>query len=294
MGYLHIKNLSAKDNDILSFSRCYALEKIHGTSSHAAWNKGKLTFFAGGEKHDNFVKLFDQEKLIAHFTALGQDNVTIFGEAYGGKQQGMKNTYGPELRFIAFDVRVGDTWLAVPEAAKIVEDFGLEFVPYREISTDMAELDFERDCPSEVAVRRGMGADKKREGVVLRPLKETVNKHGERLIQKHKGAAFQERSNPPKTLDPDKMQILQEADAIAEEWVVPNRLDHVIQALQSAGGFAGDVADIPKVIAAMMEDVYREAAGEFVESKEARTAIGKMTVKLYKQWMNNQLKEGER
>lgn len=293
MGYMHIKNLSAKDKDILSFPRCYALEKIHGTSSHAAWNKGKLTFFAGGEKHENFVKLFDQEKLIAYFTALGQDNVTIFGEAYGGKQQGMKDTYGPELRFIAFDVRIGDTWLDVPEAAKIVEDFGLEFVPYREISTDMTELDFERDRPSEVAVRRGMGGDKKREGVVLRPLKETVNRHGERLIQKHKGAAFQERSNPPKNIDSAKLQILQEADAIAREWVVPNRLEHVIQALRSAGSFEGEMADIPKVISAMIEDVYREAAGEIVESKEAKTAIGKKTAQLYKTWLNNKLKEGE-
>ena len=38
-----------------------------------------------------------------------------------------------------------------------------------------------------------------------------------------------------------------------------------------------------KIIKAMIEDVLREAAGEIVESKELRKAIGAKTIKLFKQ-----------
>src|SRR5271157_1732275 len=99
MGYLHINNLSTKCQDILLFKECYALEKVHGTSAHVSWNDNKLGFFSGGEKHERFIKLFDHEALIKVFTErhLNQ-KVIVYGEAYGGSQQGMKDTYGVELR----------------------------------------------------------------------------------------------------------------------------------------------------------------------------------------------------
>lgn len=36
MGYMHIDNLY-KNQDMLIFRECYALEKIHGTSAHVSW-----------------------------------------------------------------------------------------------------------------------------------------------------------------------------------------------------------------------------------------------------------------
>ena len=63
MGYLHIHNLY-KDQTILLFKEVYALEKIHGTSSHITFTREtatlapeippKLTFFSGGESHQRF------------------------------------------------------------------------------------------------------------------------------------------------------------------------------------------------------------------------------------------------
>ena len=46
-----------------------------------------------------------------------------------------------------------------------------------------------------------------------------------------------------------------------------------------------------KVIAAMVEDVTREAAGEIVDSKEARKAIGARAAKLFKQRFTKALQE---
>jgi hypothetical protein len=45
------------------------------------------------------------------------------------------------------------------------------------------------------------------------------------------------------------------------------------------------------IIKAMIEDVYREGKGEIIESKEASKAIGQKTVQLFKQKLQNRLKE---
>lgn len=101
MSYLHIPNLY-KDKSILLFKEAYALEKIHGTSAHIAWNEGNLTLFAGGIKYELFTKLFDHKALKAGFEKMGHKKVCIYGEAYGGSCQGMSATYGKDLKFIAF------------------------------------------------------------------------------------------------------------------------------------------------------------------------------------------------
>ena len=93
MSYMHIDNLY-KNYDILLFRECYAMEKIHGTSAHIAHKDGKLKFFAGGSTHSNFVELFDEKHLLEKLNGI---NVIIYGEAYGGKLQGMSATYGKEI-----------------------------------------------------------------------------------------------------------------------------------------------------------------------------------------------------
>lgn len=295
MGYLHIGNLY-KEQTILLFKECYAMEKVHGTSAHITWKDNNLTFFSGGEKHDRFVSLFDQEKLREEFEQrFSGFSVVVYGEAYGGRQQGMSHTYGQELRFIVFDIQINDLWLNVPKMDKVATDLGFEVVPWVKLSTDIEILNAERDKPSEVAVRRGMGHDKMREGIVVRPIEEMTMNNGERVMAKHKGEKFSERTTQPKVVSPDKLAVLAAADAIAEEWVTPMRLQHVLDKLPKIylsddQKFAWDESysteDIPRVIAAMIEDVFREAKGEIVESKEARTAIGKRTVLLFKKHLN--------
>lgn len=285
MGYLHISNLY-KDNKILLFKECYAMEKVHGTSAHIKWENDKLSFFSGGEKHERFVSLFDQEKLQAELKQrFAGFNVVFYGEAYGGKQQAMSQTYGSELRFIVFDITIDENWQNVPKMDKIATDFGFEVVPWVKLPTDVAILDAERDKPSEVAVRRGMGNDKTREGVVLRPLEEMTAAHGERVIVKHKGEKFSERATPQKTVSTDKLAVLSAAEAIAEEWVNSHRLEHVIAHLE-VNDTKMSIENIPQIIAAMIEDIYREASGEIVESKGAKGAIAKKTVLLFKKHLS--------
>lgn len=276
MGYLHIDNLY-KNQDILLFKECYALEKIHGTSAHITWKDGKVTFFSGGEKHANFIKLFDEEKLKAGFEAIGHPEVVVFGEAYGGSQQRQAWRYGKELKFVAFDVKVGEYWLDVPNADQVVTRMGLEFVHWRKVSTDLEQLDAERDAASAQATRNGVEGFQPREGVVLRPVREFRDNGGHRLISKHKRAEERETKTDRKVDDPEKLKVLEDADAIANEWVTPTRLEHVLDKLGPV-----NIQDTPKVITAMIEDVIREGKGEIVDSKEARRAIGSLTARFFK------------
>jgi hypothetical protein len=280
MGYMHIPNLY-KNTEVLMFKECYAMEKIHGTSAHISWKDGKVSFFSGGEKHENFVKLFNEEELTEKFTELFDCDVIVFGEAYGGKQQGMSHTYGKELKFIAFDVKVGDYWLDVPNAEDVSKKLDLEFVSYEKIPTELKYIDAERDKMSSQAIRNGVGYDKMREGVVLRPLVELKRNDGKRIMSKHKRDEFME-TKTKREVDPEKLKVLQEANAIAEEWVTPMRLTHVLDKL----GNPDDISETGTVIKAMIEDVFREAEGEIVESAAAKQAIGKKCAKLYKAKIN--------
>jgi hypothetical protein len=275
MGYMHIENLY-KNQDILLFKECYALEKIHGSSGDITWDAGHLSFNAGGTSQVRFEALFDHTKLREVFTNLGHEKAVIYGEVHGGSVQRMKSVYGLAYGFIVFDIQLSGMYLSVPKMVEVADLFGLEVVPYVRIPTTLDAIDAARDRPSELAERRGLGVQK-REGVVLRPLVEVTKNNGERLMAKHKNEKYEERMTPQKVEDPAKLAILAVANAIAEEWVTPMRLNHVL-----AKTPATDMKDVPVLIKAMVEDVYREAKGEIVESREATTAIGRKTVELFK------------
>ena len=275
MGYLHIENLY-KNQTILRFKECYALEKVHGTSAHIGWKDGVVRYFSGGAKHANFVALFDEADLIERFKAVGSDDIVIYGEAYGGKMQGMRDTYGDELRFIVFDVKIGGVWLDVPDMENVAYDMGCEVVPWRRLPTDIATLDAARDLDSGVGERRGCPR-KKGEGVVLRPLHEFIDKRGNRLIAKHKRDDFRE-TKTPRPVDAEKLKVLSDAQEIADEWVTHQRLTHVLDAM------GGDIQmeQMGDLIKAMLADVEREAEGEIILSKPARKAIGSRAAQMFK------------
>lgn len=278
-----------KEQDILLFKECFALEKTHGTSSHVSWDGKELKFFSGGASHERFVSLFNQDILKQKFVDMGlpiEKTITIFGEAYGGKEQGMSATYGKELKFVAFDVQIGECWLDVPKAEEICKNLGLEFVHYVKISTDLKELDAQRDADSVQAIRNGVGPGKMREGIVIRPLIELTKNNGARIICKHKRDEFRETKSPRPIIDPEKLKVLAEAEQIADEYVTLTRLQHVLQKIPDHS-----IEKMGIIIRAMVEDVTREAKGEIVESDAAKKAIGKKTALMYKNFLNRKLNE---
>lgn len=290
MGYRKITNLYA-NHDIFYFKRCLALEKIHGTSANISFKNNGLCFSSGGSKHAEFIKLFDHNTLLEQFRINAAEHpdvekVTIFGEAYGGKLQNMKHAYGPDLKFIAFEVMVEregqEHWFNVHNAEGFVHKFGLEFVDYVEIDATEEAINEQMMRDSVQAVRNGMGTGHIREGVVLRSLIEFVHPNGGRVISKHKRPEFSERASTPKINDPEALRVLENAQAIASEWVSAMRLEHIL----TSGDFPDPkIEDSSKVIKAMYDDVICEAAEEIVETPKLRSAIGKETMKYFKKYL---------
>jgi len=284
VSYLHIENLY-KNQEILMFKECYALEKIDGTSTHVTWKEGTLSFFCGGIKQSVFNSLFDVTKLTEKFSVLGLPFVTIYGEAYGGKIQGRKDIYGPNVKFVAFEVRIDDAWLAVPQAEEICKNFEIEFVSYVKTATELVAIDAIRDAPSVQAMRNGCGLDKMREGLVLRPLIELRKNNGERIIAKHKRDEFKETSTG-RRMSTDEIKVLSDAKAIAGEWVTEMRLAHILDRFPDA-----DITKTGDIIKAMIEDILREGAGEFIDSRQVHVAIGSATAQLFKKRLGAMLYE---
>ena len=286
MSYRSIPNLY-KSRDVLLFKQCYAMEKIHGTSAHIKYNhtKRELSFFSGGSKYDQFIALFDQQKLLEAFSTNAEEHdvncITIYGEAYGGKLQGMSKTYGPNIKFIAFEVQADEQWFGVEQANRVATRLGFEFVHYRLIDATEEAISAEILLDSVQAIRNGMGEGHMREGVVLRAPIELFLHNGGRIICKHKRPEFAEREHTPRILAPEDLKILEDANAIADEWVTPMRFAHILDAFPEPS-----LEQANKIIRAMMEDVVREASGEIVDSKEARRAIGKKTIKLLKEFLS--------
>lgn len=275
MGYMKIPNLY-RDTRILEFKHVWALEKIHGTSAHVRWKDGVLGFFSGGEKHVHFIEIFSSEALVKKFSEVAQQNIIIYGEAYGGKCQGMRATYGNQLKFVAFEIRVENSWLAVPQAAVFAEEFGLEFVHRELISTNLESIDAARDADSVQAVRNGMGIGHKREGIVLRPPFEVTLNNGSRLIAKHKRDDFRETKTRRQVgVDP---KVLTEAREITDEWVTEMRLSHVLDKIPEAVG----MEHTPLVLRAMVADILIEGEGEFEVTKVVKKELGRATLVLWK------------
>jgi hypothetical protein len=298
MGYLHINNLY-KNKEILMFKECYAMEKIHGTSAHVSLHgvfdgdKKSLinvcvNIFAGGENHTNFCNLFNEKKLIDTFIRLSLNNITIYGEAYGGKQQGMKDTYGNKLKFVAFDIKIDDKWLGIPQAEYFCKEFGIEFVHWEIVPTEIELLDKLANAPSIQAKRNGILEDKLREGIILRPLIELTKNDGSRIICKHKNEKFKEREHQPKLTNNNEesdIKWLEQVNAIVEEWVTPMRLQHLLGKREKYS-----IENTGEILCEMVEDVLREAQGEILllsNNKELICAIKRKTAQLYNQKLFN-------
>ncbi len=294
MSYRKIRNLYA-DQQVLMFKELYSLEKINGTSSHVHWDPETqlVSLFSGGAKYENFKKLFSTSRIKESALALLSPEypTTFYGEAYGGKIQGMKDTYGDSLRFICFEVKVGECCLAVPKSEALAKQFGFEFVDYHVIPATLKAIDAERDRPSELAKRRGIKEDRQREGVILRPLVELRTNADRPVMAKHKGENFRERKSIPRVLSPEELEILSGAQAIADEWVVPERLRHVLDSL----GCGLEIERTCDVIKATIADVVEESEGLVKMTKAAKKAIGAKAAVVFKELiMENLNKEKEK
>lgn len=289
MGYQKIPNLK-RDFKILEICKqVYCLEKIHGTSSHIAFRDDKLNFYAGGVPYDVFIKLFDHDRLLEAFRNLGHNCITIFGESYGGKLQKMTDVYGPELKFVAFEVKIRNVWLNVQQAEKVARSLGFDFVFYNLVEATVEAVNAERDRPSTQALKNGMGPDKWSEGVVVRPVVELMTGDGKRLLAKHRRSKYEEtKTTRELSMTPEERALVKNARDVSEEFVTDMRLQHVVDQYLAAkheadhsGQYLLSVKDTGPIVRLMIDDIVTEHGDEIVWSKEVGKLIGAKTAAMF-------------
>ena len=285
MGYLHINNLY-KEQIVLYFKKVWATEKIHGTSAWILYKDNKLQFHPGGAKIAYFISLFNEPELLKKMKELfGDEVVFLHGEHYGGKIKSMKDTYGDKNAFVMFDIRVGESWLSFDKVQLLGEKLGLDVVDGTIVNSNIKKLNEQRDLPSVQAKKNGIKKDMMREGIVIKPLIEMVSNNGDRVIAKHKGDKFRETTTTRKVVSKDKLKVYKEATDIASEWVTPMRLNHILDKIINI-----DITITGNVIKAMVDDIIREGQDEVEVSREAKTAIGKRTSIMFKEYLTRNKK----
>lgn len=165
-------------------------EKVDGTNIRIHWDGHDITF--GGRtdraqipadlmnylidtfKNDATEELFEQK--------FGDSDVTLYGEGYGNKIQGVGKLYRPDdVSFILFDAIVGDIWLKRESVEDIAKAFGIDAVPIvGEGTIDEAVKFIENKPMSTISNNAPM------EGVVARLKYDVFDRLGNRLIVKIK------------------------------------------------------------------------------------------------------------
>jgi len=299
MGYMKIVQLY-KCKEMFKYKEIIASEKIHGTSTNFHFKDNELKFHCGGETAQTFEALFDKDFLLNELTLILKENkwthITVYGEAYGGKQQGMFETYGPKLKFIVFDIKVTletaiSYFLDFFEAEKLAERLKLDFVPYiiGHCTTEFLQEQCYKD--SVQAMRNGITDPKMREGIVIRPLKEDVFNDGTRAICKYINDPFREtKSSRPIGPNSNKLKIFTESEEIANEWVTENRFNHVSSKfLHTKENKILEKTDVGKLIDLMIGDIKLEAGNEIIWTPEIIKTVKHQTGKLVGTIIRNQM-----
>ncbi|AGF85627.1 ligase 2 [Moumouvirus goulette] len=295
MGYMHIESLYKCPDFFQLFPEVYCMEKIHGTSTWIRYEKGQvLKFHSGGESGEAFKSIFNEKLIKNKLDEISFNNnwniIKIHGEAYGGRQQGMSKTYGDKLKFIVFDIYVENNdiginpkYLNIPEAEQMARNLSLEFVYYVRGSNTPEWIEEQSNQESIQAIRNGIGSGKPREGVVIRPIIESILPNGQRAIMKHKNAEFWEiKSRRPLG---ERLKVVEGINEIVEDWVTDQRFYHVIdRVLQQKVDKILEKSDIKILLDLMVEDVKRESEGEVIWSDKLISAIRKKTAVMFKDY----------
>lgn len=283
----HLENLTRVLVEIPDFltQPMTVTEKIHGFNARVGRDsEGRLWVGTRSQSFD-----IDDAPAIQGFTAYARTiagavglGVTIYGEWAGrGIQKGVD--YGADKRFFVFAERAGDG--PVRSSIAVLEEYwkrGITTVPM--IGEGPVALDFLdelRKTPSVASVVDGQIG----EGVVVAPIYPVFDRFGHQVIAKFKNPAFEEIAKAPTprtTLDTAAV------DAIAAEYVVAERMRHVLDHLKEQAGLdlpfdPLEVQHTGTVLREMFNDVVQDAASEVdALTDDDRKLLGKAINRLAK------------
>jgi len=167
-------------------------EKVDGTNARIMWDADTKAISFGGKtdeaKHADWInnKLVDiTEKCREKF--LDFPSLCVYGELYGrGINKGGKK-YCDELRFIAFDVKIGEWILESHNSQDVCRKLNIPFVPILGTGTLAEAIDLVREG---FASKVSDNPDFIAEGLIMEPETMLFNRKGERIITKIKYKDF--------------------------------------------------------------------------------------------------------
>ena len=159
-------------------------EKVDGTNIRVQWLDGVVSFGGRTDRAQLPAKLvqhlqetFTAEKMAEVFAG----DAVLYGEGFGAGIQMGGGNYGPEQRFIGFDVFCGGVWLLRDAVEEICEKLKCPVVP---VVFRSATLDY-----AEAAAMDGIGSalgNFEAEGVVGVPCVPLLDRMGRRIVCKVK------------------------------------------------------------------------------------------------------------
>lgn len=173
-------------------------EKIDGTNIRVIWPgsnglKWAENVFAGktdkADIHPNLMKWLKDVFVKSQFQDIfGEVDVCLYGEGYGNViQNPAGKRYLPDcVRFILFDVRIGDMWLKREDVEDIANKFAIDCVPIvgngpLADAIQKVKIGFK----STISV-----VEQRAEGLIMKPEIELKDRLGKRIITKLKTKDF--------------------------------------------------------------------------------------------------------
>lgn len=185
-----------------SFFSPATLELKYEVSVHGKTDKANMR----PEEVELLKKIGDKDKLVEAFTQVKEDGTKvkpeteciIFGETYGKGMQASGGRYcKSHLKFICFDIKVGDIWLKRDAVEDICSKLNIDVVPYLgEMTLDEAIDTVKKGFKSKVSEDPTLNA----EGIVLRAPLGLLDRMGRRIITKVKAVDFEKLKNTDTTI----------------------------------------------------------------------------------------------
>lgn len=187
----------AKTQDHWKEVEDYVVE-VHGKTENANMRVDEVEMLQKIGDKDKLLKAFTVERPAPEYPD-GKDFVApeseciIFGETYGkGMQKGGGRYCKDHLKFICFDIKVGNTWLKRDAVEDICQKLGIDVVPYLgEMTLDEAIEKVKEGFQSQVAEDPTLEA----EGIVLKAPLGLLDRMGRRIITKVKTKDFRQLEN---------------------------------------------------------------------------------------------------
>ena len=186
---LLLEEYSLPEFEYLSNNQWVFTEKVDGTNIRVMYQDKQITYHGKtdnaqipGQLSINLNNMF--KDALPLFEQTFDCDVCLYGEGYGGKIQKAGATYGPEQRFVLFDIKIGDFWLQRDDVLDIAHKLVLDVVPSIGEGTITNMINIVKN--GFVSTWGTFNA----EGIVARPKTELVTRHGQRIITKLKFKDF--------------------------------------------------------------------------------------------------------